>query len=80
MKWRPDPAGEISGHRAHQNQESAVPAGEGGSGKRKGSHPALPLPVPLHHPPPGGAEGEEPCDRPAGRAVPLRSRCHPARI
>lgn len=80
MRWRPGLAGGTAGHCALQSRESGAPGGEGGSGMRKGRHLALPPPRPPHLPPPGAAGGEEPCDRPAGRAAPPRSRCRPARI
>lgn len=79
-RWRPGPAGGSAEHRALRSRGSVAPGGEGGSGKRRGRRPSLPPPRPPRHPLPGAAGGEEPCDQPAGRAAPLRSRCRPARI
>lgn len=79
-RWRRGPVEEIAGCCALQSQENVEQIGEGGSGKRRGRCLVLPPPHPLHHPPPGAAEGEEPCDRPEVRAVPRHSHCHPAKI
>lgn len=80
MRWSQGPAGGTAGRCELRSRESGVPGGEGGSGKRRARHLVLPAPPRLPPPLLGAAGGEEPCDQPAGRAAPLRSRCRPARI
>lgn len=79
-RWPLGPVGGIFGHCALQSLESVEPKGEGESGKRMERHLVLPLPHPPRRPPPEGAGGEEPCDRPEEKVAPLHSRYHPARI
>lgn len=79
-RWHPGPAGGNAGRCELRSPESGAPTGGGGNVRRRGRRPALPPPRPPHPPRPGAVGGEGPCDQPAGRVAPLRSRCHPARI